>query len=567
MTFNICHKRRTILESEDNLLILGGPGSGKSTIGLIKASYEISKLMPGQKILFLSFARATVARIIESSVELVATTNLRSLEINTYHGFFWSVLKAHGYLISNKAPLKLISPADAAVLMYELPTSSRHDEFCRLYAEEGIIGFDLFALKVAELFQRSNKLRKIYSSAFPLIILDEFQDTNPSEWEVVKLLGKDSRVIALADPEQRIYDFRGSDPARISQYIKQLNPQVIDFGSENNRSNDTDIVLFGNDLLIDNHFGKNYTNVSIILYPPYRGKHEMYLLKTKLLSAKRNLSGVYNWSIAVLVPTKSLMLQASNYFSSIKDNLPSIIHDVAIDAEGPTIAGALISALMDNLTSTDEIKNIIIEHLINYLKGRKGTSPPTKADLKVVTQLNSYLEGPTRKIKILNEINQIAQQRLSLKMTGNPLDDWLLIIRLLKESSSNKQLCCLIEDARYVRLLYRGASLRELLAQSWRENNFYNKAHDLYLSAIQEENFSTTVKKFSGIHVMTIHKSKGKQFDEVFIFEGYKRGRIVLNPTESKSVERSKLTLRVAVTRAKRHATIITPKSNKCELL
>ncbi|MCW8451801.1 UvrD-helicase domain-containing protein [Legionella quinlivanii] len=544
-----------------------GPGSGKSTIGLIKTSYEISKLMPCQKILFLSFARATVARIIESSAEFVTASNLKSLEINTYHSFFWSVLKAHGYLISNETPLKLISPAEAAVCMYNIPTDARHDEFCRLYLEEGIIGFDLFASKVAELFQRSDKLRKIYSRAFPLIILDEFQDTNPSEWEVVKLLGKNSRIIALADTEQRIYDFRGADPARISQYIKQFNPQVIDFGDENNRSNDTDILLFGNDLLIGNHLGKNYTNVSIILYPPYRGKHEMFLLKTKLLAAKQSLNKIDNWSIAVLVPTKNLMLRASNYLSSTKDNLPSIIHDVAIDAEGPTIAGGLIFNLMENLESIDEIKKIITEHLINYLKGKKGTSPPTKSDLNVVTQLNSYLEGKTRKIKILNEINQIAEQISSINMTGNPFDDWLLVIRIFKENSSNKQLCCLIEDACYVRLLYKGSNLRELLAQSWRENNFYSKAKDLYLTAIQKENFSTTVKNFSGIHVMTIHKSKGKQFDEVFIFEGFKIGRIVVNPTESKSIECSKLTLRVAVTRAKRHTTIITPKSNKCELL
>lgn len=567
MTFKICDKRQAILDCKDNLLILGGPGAGKSTIGLIKASHEIPTLLTSQKILFLSFARATVTRIIESSEKLVDPARSKSLEINTYHGFFWSILKAHGYLINSKAPLKLISPADAAVLMYALPTSERYDEFCRLYGAEGIIGFDLFASKVAELLYKSNKLRKIYSSAFPLIILDEFQDTNISEWEVVKLLGKESRIIALADPDQRIYDFRGAAPGRISQYIKHLNPEIIDLGAENNRSNDTDIVLFGNDLLSGTHLGKTYINVSIYLYTPYRGRHEMYSLKTKLLSSKQRVIGLDNWSIAVLVPTNSLMLQASNYLSSTKDSLPSITHDVAIDAEGPTLAGALISNLMDNLTSLDEIQNIIVDHLINYLKGKKGTSPPTKSDLKVATQLDSFLAGSARKIKILKEINQIAEERLSFNLTGNPLDDWLSIIRIVKKHSSNKQLCSLVNDACYVRLLYKGSTLRELLAQSWRENNFYSKTKELYLNAIQQENFSSTVKKFSGIHVMTIHKSKGKQFDEVLIFEGYKRGRIVLNPNESKSIERSKLTLRVAITRAKRHTTIITPKNNKCELL
>ena len=61
---------------------------------------------------------------------------------------------------------------------------------------------------------------KIFTYAYPIIILDEFQDTNDDEWNLIKILCKHSDLIALADPDQRIYDFRGADPARSSNLQK-----------------------------------------------------------------------------------------------------------------------------------------------------------------------------------------------------------------------------------------------------------------------------------------------------------------------------------------------------------
>ena len=61
----MCDQRKALLAAGGHLLVLGGPGSGKTTIALVKGATEIANgaLAPGQKILFLSFARATVARI------------------------------------------------------------------------------------------------------------------------------------------------------------------------------------------------------------------------------------------------------------------------------------------------------------------------------------------------------------------------------------------------------------------------------------------------------------------------------------------------------------------------
>ena len=91
-----------------------------------------------------------------------------------------------------------------------------------------------------------------------------------------KLLGEASRLIVLADPNQRIYDFRGADPQRIIQLIDTFSPEIFDFGEENNRSDGTDIAQFGNDLLSNSNQGKQYQSVDIKSYA-FRKKPNTHL--------------------------------------------------------------------------------------------------------------------------------------------------------------------------------------------------------------------------------------------------------------------------------------------------
>lgn len=88
--------RNEILASDGNLLIMGGPGSGKTTIALFKAkelTADSNTIRKSQKILFLSFARATISRVEEQAGELIPQELKKQIEINTYHGFIWNIIK------------------------------------------------------------------------------------------------------------------------------------------------------------------------------------------------------------------------------------------------------------------------------------------------------------------------------------------------------------------------------------------------------------------------------------------------------------------------------------------
>ena len=144
--------------------------------------------------------------------------------------------------------------------------------------------------------------------------------------------------------------------------------------------------------------------------------------------------------------------------------------------------------------------------------------------------------------------------------------DWKSNLELFNDLNSDA-LKNIREDARYVRLLHKGSSLRESLNVSWREYGCYHNAKKKFQDAIQQENLSSTVKKHSGVYIMTIHKSKGKQFNEVFLFEGFYKGRFVRQPNDEKNINQSRLALRVGVTRAMSRATILSPSRKQCEIL
>lgn len=567
-------EKKRLLDTEGHILALGGPGSGKTYIALLKADREIraGKPLRGQRILFLSFARATVAQVAQQAGKLISGQEQAALEINTYHGFAWHVLRSHGYLLNAGQRIRLLPPPEAAARLAETDIAARPAEKRRLFNEEGLLHFDLFAAVSGELLARSQALTRIICDAYPIIILDEFQDTNLDEWQMIQALGKRSRLIALADAEQRIYEFRGADPKRIGEFIKAYSPTQFDFGSENNRSNGTDIAVFGNDLLTEANKTKTYKDVVLSRYGLYRGRNAHYTLKTTVIQEiKRQLkSGNDAWSVAVLVPTKRLMLGVSDYLSSVEDGLPLVYHDVALDIEGPALAAVLIAGLLEGGGTKVEVAHRIIFDLCAHIRGRRGNDPPNQDELGLTGALGGYLASGVirgkKRQRIVEEGLRIADERYGLQLSGDPWEDWLTVRRLLADSAAD-EVQQVAEDAQYLRLLHKGATLRSRLGELWRARGGYVGAASAVRDALLQEHFSASTKERKGVNVMNIHKSKGKEFDEVIIYEGCHQGRIARANANDRELAQARLALRVAVTRARQRATILTPKRDPCPFL
>ena len=140
-------------------------------------------------------------------------------------------------------------------------------------------------------------------------------------------------------------------------------------------------------------------------------------------------------------------------------------------------------------------------------------------------------------------------------------------MRDLLEQSGVEVLQQVASDAKYLRLLHKGAALRSRLSELWRSTGGYFGAENAVRDALVQEHFSASLKEWKGIHVMTIHKSKGKEFSEVIVYEGSHQGKILRGNATEREKSQALLALRVAVTRAMKRVTILTPSNDRCSFL
>ena len=597
-------KQKGVLAANGHALVKGGPGSGKTTVSILKAGILVKeRLRRWQHVLFLSFARATVSRVLEAIDEerkLPREVKLR-IDVDTYHAFFWRLIKTHGYLLGLPRSLNILTPPNEAVALSEIRNDYKatnklaaveriekkqreNAERIRLAMEEGLICFDLFAELAGKLFHGSNKIRILIANAYPTIILDEFQDTAADQWRVIQALGRNSELLALADPEQRIFDFIGADPERLNHFIEEFKVVPFDLSDENHRSKGTDIVHFGNDILKGRYSKRSYEGVAVELFAPNKNQ-AMTKVITETLQARTRLiaDGRRNWSLAVLVPTKRMTRLVSDIFREPLGKLPRIEHYAAVDMEAAILAAEVIAF---GLQSHDSEFNLgeFVTLIASYFRGKGGNTPSQTSLKEAYRILAAYDKAVKRReegkavpknsvyLTIEAAINGLRQ----LTLTGDPDADWVTVrghflgagCRRLKEIAT---------EVRNIRLLERGTQLRETLSQNWRDTGRYTDALEIVRQAFIREHFATKMKPETGIVVMNMHKAKGKQFDEVIIFEGWPKvanKKIVANPDRivrgnlrENIDDQTRQNFRVSVTRAKRRTTILTPRGNACVLL
>lgn len=600
----LTEKQLEIMAANGHLLVTGGPGSGKTTVAILKAAKIAERdLRPGQKILFLSFARATVSRVVEAIgyEQQIPREQKCRIDVETYHSFFWRILKAHGYLVGLPRRIGILTPPGEAIALSAIRSgyaaaskltdvdkaakkNAEEAERLRLAREDGRICFDLFAPYSGDILYGSTRIRTLLATMYPVIILDEFQDTNAKQWHVVQALGEFSTLLALADPEQRIYDFIGADPERLNHFRAAFTPTEVDLSTDNHRSAGTDIGLFGNDLLTGRFRQKSYNGIDCRLYEPYADQ-AMAAIVTTAYAARRRLiaGGRKHWSLAILVPTKKMTCVVSDAFRAPPAGMTEILHVAAIELEAAILGAEIIAFLMQPDADGRHFERFIAL-MRNYFQG-KGGDAPRQGDLReAVTLKKAYDEWLVRRAaakeirrnSILVAMLAVYVEARRLSLTGDPDKDWREIRRILEQGECSR-LKGLAEEARNIRLLERGTQLRQDLSQDWRDNGAYPNALTITRRAFVREHFSTYAKPETGVVVMNMHKAKGKQFCEVIIFEGWPRvdkgqivanfDRIVRSNARAEINEQARQNFRVSVTRSKERTTILTPKNDPCVLL
>jgi DNA helicase-2/ATP-dependent DNA helicase PcrA len=103
---------------------------------------------------------------------------------------------------------------------YAVPLYQDYETAC---AREGVVDFAELLLRVNELLQSNDAFLYQYEGRFPHMQVDEFQDTNATQYEWLKSLkGTTGNIFAVGDDDQSIYKFRGSDPRNMQEFVDEI---------------------------------------------------------------------------------------------------------------------------------------------------------------------------------------------------------------------------------------------------------------------------------------------------------------------------------------------------------
>jgi DNA helicase-2/ATP-dependent DNA helicase PcrA len=300
---------------------------------------------------------------------------------------------------------------------------------------------------------------------------------------VVKQLGLNCTLLALADPEQRIFDFIGADPARLDHFREAFRPVETDLSTENHRSKGTEIALFGNEVLHGRYSKSSYVGVDFVPYPPNLNQAYTTLITQTLQARKRLLKdGPADWSLAVLVPTKKLTRLVSDNFRAPIGNLPQIYHTAAVDMEGPVLAAEIVAYLMQPDGLEDRFHGFV-ELVCSFYQGKDGNAPST-ASLREAESIRAARNRGVERAKggkakekksVTLAMRNVYDQVRTLALTGDPDIDWRSI-RATLEKGTCPRLQIVAKEVRNVRLLERGTQLRQALSEDWRNKCIFERA-------------------------------------------------------------------------------------------
>jgi DNA helicase II / ATP-dependent DNA helicase PcrA len=577
--FEVCELRQQILDCKGHALIMGGPGSGKTTIALKKAVVRISAGMSsGQSVLFLSFSRAAVARIGETTKLEVPKSQRGMLSMQTFHSFFWTLLSAHAYLLGAPKSLRILLPEDEQVLYGTIKSKERNDtnplwlawlaERERLFKEDGRIAFDLFAVNAEELLRRSGLIRRLVAQRHPLIIVDEAQDTNAHAWGCIELLAPLVQVICLADLEQQIFDYLPDvGPDRLVAIKGSLNPLEIDLGAQNHRSSGTEIATFGKDILLGHVRGGPYKGVSAFTYnPKVRTQREIMRIALGILQTTiKKATGMYGKSVAILVHSGA---SAAKVSAALSAEPKPVRHKLAFDEAEVVLTARFAAFLLEPRADVDRLKNLGIA--LDLLCQSKRANGMAVANQWQIWSLAARA-GKVPKAKLVQCLVAVLSELRTDKFSGDPAKDWNIVKRVLRDVG-DENLANVARNLDYLVAFNRGKRISAGLGAVWAQDQQYTDAREVLDIALAQDQILGGIDDPDGLQVMTVHKSKAKQFDGVIVVrEGRHDGQQMVSSfvwwSDQPPYRRSRKILRVAITRAKAHTLVLQPIYPACPIL
>ena len=572
------------------VLVIAGPGSGKTRCLTHRIAYLIKQNIPANNILAVTFTNKAAEEMRERVNHFVKSKSYNQTpNIGTFHAICLQILKREidkmgykkNFVIYDKADQlslikRLIKELNLSTEQFkpsmissiisrakdELIDSNSYEEqaqdyfpqtTARIYQgyqqalkKSNALDFDDLIMLTAKLFQENPETLKKYQDKWQYLLVDEAHDTNTSQYVLVNLLAQEHKNLWLiADPDQSIYSWRGADFRNIMNFEKDYPEAKVILLEENYRS--TKNILEAGHCIINkntdrkekNLWTKNPTGSLINIIQTDNEKAEGNFLIEEIETLIRE-NGLKLSDFTVLYRTNAQSRAVEEAF--LKENIPY------------KIIGTV------KFYERKEIKD-----MLSYLK--------LISNSKDLVSLQRIINTPTRRLakfaKNINELNLLEKCPTQLTDFYNSIDE-------LRKISKEKSLTELIDEIikktdyeKYIKIKYPQTSEEgEMRWENIQELFTVASKYDSLKKGIGLEKFLEEITLLTSsdevetnknlVNLMTIHCAKGLEFPVVFIvgFEDgiFPHSRSQLDPEQ---MEEERRLCYVGITRAKEKAYFI----------
>lgn len=294
-------QQQPVLQKDGPMIIIAGAGSGKTRVLTIRIAYLMSLGVDAFNILALTFTNKAAREMKKRIADIVGTGEAKNLWMGTFHSVFARILRSEadklGFpsnftiydtqdsvrLISSiikemqldkdvykpKQVLSRISSYKNSLItvkaylnnpeLQEQDAMSKKPRLGEVYAnyvdrcfKAGAMDFDDLLLKTNELLNRFPDVLAKYQDRFRYIMVDEYQDTNHSQYLIVRALSdRFQNICVVGDDAQSIYAFRGANINNILNFQKDYE-NVQTYRLEQNYRSSKNIVEAANSIIDKN---------------------------------------------------------------------------------------------------------------------------------------------------------------------------------------------------------------------------------------------------------------------------------------------------------------------------
>ena len=598
-------QKKAVTHTEGPVMIVAGPGSGKTRVITERIAHLIQLEIPPQNILALTFTNKAAKEMKNRIHKITENANAFSIWMGTFHSIFAKILRKESHIMGhtpyftiydNEDSVKIIRRiikefnldkeiynakyvfARISFMKNNLIDSQQYNidqdlikqdlinkrgEFKNIYTKycnecynSNAMDFDDLLIKTYELFKQNKNILEHYQSIFKYILIDEYQDTNKAQDAIIKQIAKKyQNVCIVGDDSQSIYSFRGANINNMLNF-KMFYENVKEFKLEQNYRSTQNIVNAANSLIAHN---KN--KIEKTIFSENENGNKIKILK--YANDREEGDQISDIIAKHIVRNKK---KASEYTILYRTNSQSkVLEDGLRKREiNYKIFGGLsfyqrkeikdLMAYLKLIINNDDNESLI--RIINY--PTRGIGPTTVERIRKTSEKKNQSMWKTLNSPLIEEINV-------QKKTKSRLTDFVQMMKKISQLIDNNVFEIIEEVITLTNIIQklkedptdeninRINNIGELVnsmkmfAERKKNNTLLDFINEVSLDESKDD--ENTSQDY--VSLMTIHQSKGLEFPYVYIV-GLETGLFPSQKSiqESRLLEEERRLFYVAITRA-----------------